>query len=112
MKRIALVVVLVLVACGEEKKAADPDPSVKGPPEEKKPPAVKLAEAPPVPDTPVGLSKVQTPRDNPQTPEKVLLGKQLFFDKRLSKDGSASCETCHLHEKGWTDGEALSTKVG
>jgi len=41
-----------------------------------------------------------------------MLGKQLFFDKRLSKDGSASCETCHVPEKGWTDGKPLSTKVG
>jgi cytochrome c peroxidase len=112
MKRIAFVLLLVM-ACGEEKKPAEPNPTVKGkPPEDQKEPEVKLAEAPPIPETPLGLPQVQAPRDNPQTPEKVLLGKQLFFDKRLSKDGSASCETCHLHEKGWTDGQALSTKVG
>jgi cytochrome c peroxidase len=50
--------------------------------------------------------------DNPSTPDKVALGKQLFFDKRLSGDGSASCETCHVRAKGWTDGEVLSVRPG
>lgn len=68
--------------------------------------------AAPLPPTPEGLPELKTPENNPLTPEKVELGKELFFDKRLSKDGSASCETCHVPEKGWTDGEALSTKVG
>ncbi|HEX2271463.1 MAG TPA: cytochrome c peroxidase [Pyrinomonadaceae bacterium] len=44
------------------------------------------------------------PADNPMTPEKVALGKQLFFDERLSIDGSKSCYSCHVCEKGLTDG--------
>jgi cytochrome c peroxidase len=44
------------------------------------------------------------PADNPMTPEKVALGRQLFFDERLSGDGSRSCYSCHLCEKGLTDG--------
>ena len=52
------------------------------------------------------------PADNPSTAEKIALGKQLFFDKRLSGDGSASCETCHVREKGWTDGQVLSVRPG
>lgn len=44
------------------------------------------------------------PADNPMTPEKVALGKQLFFDERLSIDGSKSCYSCHLCENGLTDG--------
>jgi cytochrome c peroxidase len=68
--------------------------------------------APPLPKTPMALPELKVPEDNALTPEKVALGKQLFFDKRLSKDDSASCETCHLPEKGWTDAKALSTKVG
>ena len=44
------------------------------------------------------------PADNPQTPEKVALGRQLFFDERLSGDGSRSCYSCHVCEKGLTDG--------
>ncbi|HMV04794.1 MAG TPA: cytochrome c peroxidase [Accumulibacter sp.] len=52
------------------------------------------------------------PPDNPTTPAKAALGKQLFFDKRLSGDGSTSCEGCHYRHLGWTDGLALSRKVG
>ena len=44
------------------------------------------------------------PADNPMTPEKVALGRQLFFDERLSIDGSKSCYSCHVCEKGLTDG--------
>jgi len=68
--------------------------------------------APPLPATPQPLPEMKVPADNALTAEKVALGKQLFFDKRLSKDGSASCETCHLADKGWADGKALSAKVG
>jgi cytochrome c peroxidase len=50
------------------------------------------------------------PAENPITPEKVELGKKLFFDTRLSKDGKMSCETCHLPDKGWADGKALSAR--
>ena len=44
------------------------------------------------------------PADNPMTPEKVALGRQLFFDERLSVDGSKSCYSCHVCENGLTDG--------
>ena len=50
------------------------------------------------------------PADNPLTPEKVALGRELFFDERLSGDGTRSCYSCHLCEKGLTDG--LPTAVG
>src|SRR5215210_937228 len=44
------------------------------------------------------------PADNPLTPEKAALGRQLFFDERLSVDGSKSCYSCHICEHGLTDG--------
>ena len=44
------------------------------------------------------------PADNPMTAEKVALGRQLFFDERLSADGSKSCYSCHVCEHGLTDG--------
>src|SRR5262249_39429644 len=75
-------------------------------------PAATMPPAPPLPPTPTPLPELKTPEDNPMVAEKVNLGKQLFADKRLSKDGSASCMTCHLPDKGWADGQALSTKVG
>ena len=47
---------------------------------------------------------MEVPADNPTTPEKAALGRQLFFDKRLSGDESRSCYSCHVCEKGLTDG--------
>lgn len=49
---------------------------------------------------------VPDPKDNPSTPEKVALGKQLFFDPRLSGDNRMSCATCHLPDKAFGDGLA------
>src|SRR5262252_8331235 len=56
------------------------------------------------------LGEMTVPADNPMTPDKVELGKKLFFDTRLSKTGNMSCETCHHPDKGWTDGNALSAR--
>ncbi|MEX2137632.1 MAG: cytochrome c peroxidase [Pirellulales bacterium] len=50
--------------------------------------------------------KVPAPRSDPTTPEKVALGKQLFFDPRLSGDNTNSCATCHAPEKAFGDGLA------
>src|ERR1700739_3075421 len=43
------------------------------------------------------------PADNAQTPKKIELGKELFFDDRLSADGTVSCDQCHAPAKGFTD---------
>jgi len=51
---------------------------------------------------------VPCPKDNPTTPAKVELGKILFFDPRLSGDNKTSCSTCHIPEKAFGDGLALS----
>jgi cytochrome c peroxidase len=56
--------------------------------------------------------KPPEPDDNKSTPEKVTLGEQLFFDPRLSGDGSMSCATCHDPEKGWGDGLARAEGHG
>ena len=56
---------------------------------------------------PEGLARyeaMEVPADNPMTPEKAALGRQLFFDKRLSGDESRSCYLCHVCEHGLTDG--------
>lgn len=52
-----------------------------------------------------------TPEDNPLTTEKIELGKLLFFDQRLGKDGKFACESCHYIDKGWADGKSFSTKA-
>ena len=51
---------------------------------------------------------VPAPKDNPTTPAKFELGKMLFFDPRLSGDNKMSCATCHVPEKAYGDGLALS----
>jgi len=67
-------------------------------------------EKPPKP--PLGLPSVQWPEDNPYSAAKVELGKLLYFDKRLSSDGSVSCASCHAPEKAFTDGAPVSTGIG
>ena len=43
---------------------------------------------------PAELTRQAIPADNPQTPEKIALGEKLFFDGRLSADGTVACSTC------------------
>jgi len=52
---------------------------------------------------PEGLPTFSIPSDNPVTKGKVELGKQLFFDKRLSKNDTISCADCHRVKDGWSD---------
>lgn len=61
---------------------------------------------------PKGLPPVVIPADNPMSDAKVELGKQLYFDKRLSKDNSISCASCHDPAKGWSNGEATAQGFG
>ncbi|MDP1797896.1 MAG: cytochrome c peroxidase [Planctomycetaceae bacterium] len=61
---------------------------------------------------PAGLPPVVHPADNPPTPEKIALGKQLYFDPRLSVDDTISCASCHDPAKGWSNSEQFATGVG
>lgn len=54
------------------------------------------------------LGKMPIPAENPQTQEKIELGKKLFFDKRLSKDNAVSCASCHITSLAFTDRKAKS----
>jgi cytochrome c peroxidase len=94
---------MILGACRRQKEIA---PTAKS-----QPPAG------PVPYTftyPLGLSAdgAVIPKDNPATVEKVKLGRRLYFEKRLSMDGTISCATCHIPEKGFSDEEPFSTGIG
>lgn len=60
---------------------------------------------------PLGLPPVPVPQDNPITPEKVQLGRKLFYDRRLSLNQTQSCAMCHIPEQGFTNNE-LSVAVG
>jgi len=59
---------------------------------------------PPDPARPVLPATPPDPADNPRTPAKVALGRQLFFDPILSGDRTTSCATCHRPELAFTDG--------
>lgn len=56
----------------------------------------------PIPQTPRALP------DNPATPEKLSLGKMLYFDPRLSESHNISCSTCHIIGLGGADGRPTS----
>lgn len=51
-----------------------------------------------------GFAAMDIPADNPITAEKAALGRQLYYDYRISGDESRSCYHCHVCEKGLTDG--------
>jgi len=53
-----------------------------------------------LPPAPAEFPVIEVPEDNPQTADKIALGHQLFFDPRLSVDGSLSCYSCHQNEHG------------
>ena len=64
------------------------------------------------PKAPLGLPPIFWPEDNPYTPAKRELGWLLYFDARLSSDGSVSCATCHRPDKAFGDGAPVSTGIG
>jgi cytochrome c peroxidase len=64
-----------------------------------------------LPVIPAGLPPLAVPEDNPMTAEKVELGKMLYFDKRLSKDGTIACATCHDPTKAWAEDTPTSTGI-
>ena len=62
---------------------------------------------------PLGLDLcLPVPEDNPLTTEKIELGRQLFFDRRLSRDGSLCCASCHQPDLAFADSRAIATGIG
>src|SRR6267143_1910242 len=60
---------------------------------------------------PAVATRAAVPPDNPQTPAKIALGRKLFFDGRLSADGSVACSTCHDPARAFTDGRTTSIGI-
>src|SRR5438552_14830801 len=87
--------------------------------------ATKAAVQPPIPKAgplaqprspqevglPVDQTRAVIPPDNPQTPEKIALGQKLFFDGRLSADGTVACASCHNPARAFTDGKPTSVGI-
>lgn len=111
MKRVLILCLIVaeiatlIFGCERSAKRVGP----KGPPN---PEADPLAQPKPLQQVgvPVDLTREAIPSDNPQTPEKISLGQKLFFERRLSADGTVSCSTCHNPDLAFTDRK--STSVG
>jgi cytochrome c peroxidase len=61
---------------------------------------------------PLGLDLyMPVPEDNPRTAEKIELGRRLFNDRRLSRDGSIACVSCHDPERAFSDSRAIAIGV-
>lgn len=63
-------------------------------------------------EVPLGLPTIIWPADNPYSEDKALLGRRLFVEKRLSRDGSISCASCHDPDRAFTDGRSVSIGIG
>ncbi|HWO14443.1 MAG TPA: cytochrome c peroxidase, partial [Polyangiaceae bacterium] len=62
-------------------------------------------------DLPPGFPPPAVPPDNPMTTATVELGRRLFYDERLSMDGSYSCASCHQQALAFTDGRGRGIGV-
>jgi len=58
---------------------------------------------------PASFKPPRIPADNPMTEEKFQLGRRLFYDTRLSGNGTQACASCHFQYLAFTDGKAVST---
>jgi len=90
--------------------AVEPEPAAVEEPEA----ATEEAAAEPtaaLPAVPLGLPPVPVPADNPMTAAKVELGKMLYFDRRVSKDGTLSCATCHDPQMAWAENRPTSAGI-
>lgn len=116
MRRLFIVVLgLAITSACSKPQAPTAQPSAPSPvaATATNPPVSKPAKEVPWLQVPLGLDNenLNIPADNPLTPEKVELGKLLYFDPRLSGDGTISCASCHAPEKGWTDNQPVSDGV-
>ena len=95
--------IFTITAQAADVKPATAKPARKAPPKT----------APKVEDirVPLGLLPIQWPPENPYSHAKVELGKLLYFDNRLSADGSVSCATCHHPKFAFADGATVSTGI-
>ena len=65
-----------------------------------------------VPKPPLGLDLyMPVPETNPLSRAKAALGRELFFDKRLSRDGTLACASCHDPRMGFSDGRRVARGI-
>jgi cytochrome c peroxidase len=112
VKRVSILGVIVagiatlIFGCERSAKTVSPE----GPPNPEADPLAQPKSLQQV-GAPAELTREAIPPDNPQTPEKISLGQKLFFERRLSADGTVSCSTCHNPELAFTDRKATSAGI-
>src|SRR6266568_194623 len=105
LPRSTTVAALLLAAAGC--RAVDRSGAAAGPPWERDNPLRAL------PTPPLGVSiDFARARGVKVTPEKVRLGRWLFFDARLSRDGTISCASCHVPALAFSEAKPHSTGIG
>jgi len=62
-------------------------------------------------EPPLGLQEMHIPPGAEPTPERIALGRKLFFDRRLSRNATISCALCHVPAQGFTS-NAMATSIG
>src|SRR5262245_46990200 len=65
----------------------------------------------PLPQPPLGIDSSFADLPQPPTPERVRLGRWLYFDKRLSKDQTIACASCHKPENAFSELTPVSTGI-
>ena len=59
----------------------------------------------------IAWTSIYIPADNVPNPDRIALGRKLYFDTRLSKDGTLACATCHDISRGFTDRRSVSEGI-
>jgi cytochrome c peroxidase len=106
----AFIVVLSLAGCTESSDKASSSQADDALPWESSNPLI------PIPDPPLGIGTDEiyaklTDFPDPPTPERVRLGRWLFYDTRLSADNTVSCATCHRPENAFSEPTPVSTGI-
>ncbi len=96
---VGLIAAAVLLSCSSASRVTEPTAWEKENP-------VK-----PLPTPPLGILTTYAELKEPPTPERVRLGRWLFYDKRLSADQTISCATCHRPENAFSEPTPVSTGI-
>ena len=112
-----MVIALAAVAAGTLSPAAEPELAPHGamPMQEQQQrldQLIKRSIDPPSGIDPVAWATIYMLQNNELTPDRIALGRKLYFDTRLSKDGTLACATCHDVSRGFTDHRSVSEGIG
>ena len=106
MRPAPLAALLLAVACSTSERASTPAAAPPATPDWEVENPVR-----PLPPSPLGVAAEIADLVPRVTPEKVRLGRWLFYEKRMSADGSVSCATCHRPENAFSEPTPVSTGI-